>query len=142
MAVVTDIKTAAVAAVTALAMSPTPTVKARKRPILPASATLPAVVIAVTEGREVEDLYAGKVLVRYPMTVAIYTASTDTQDGSTVETWRQSIARKLNDESVYTGVGINRVDREDKTPFDAEGLDGQYNVSFLQFTVETIESRN
>lgn len=144
MPIATDIKTAAVAAVSALALSPTPAVDGRKTPALPAGKTPPAVVCAVGEAGDVEDLWAGYVLKRYPLTVAIYVATTGaTQDGSTVETWRQAIGRKLNDRAAFPTVsGLNDVWQRDEAAFAPAGLPDLTNASFLYFGVEVIEPRN
>lgn len=153
MAVATQIKAAAVTAISALALTPTPDVVARKTAVLPSGKQPPAVVVACGEGGDTEPLWHDAQLVRYPLTVAVYVATKgDTTDDDLIETWRQEIARKLNDRASYagvtgtgrdgTGTGVNEVERRDETTFDPPALTDGYNVSFMLFTVETIEPRN
>jgi hypothetical protein len=146
VSVASTIRAAAVTAVQGLGLSPTPTVKARKRPGLPDGATVPAVSVSVAlpPPGDVEVLYAGKVLVNYTVTVAAYVPTTGAnQDGDTLGTWRQSIGRALDDRDVYAAAGdVNEVYRTDGEVFDAPAHDAGYDVSFQNFRVEMIEDRN
>lgn len=138
------IRAAAATAVSALSLTPTPTVKARKRPTLPAGVAPPAVVVSVGDAGAVEVLVPGKVLVRYPLTVAAYVATDGrNQSPDTLETWRQAIGRALDSRAAFAAAGdVNDVERADETVFDPPPQEDGYDVSFQRFIVEMIEDRN
>lgn len=141
MSVISDIETAAVTAITALGLSPTPTIKAGKTAILPTGAVLPAVRISVGAAGEYEDLLTGKTLAKYPLLVAVYQATSGvTNDGNVLQTWPNLIGRKLNNRDTFSTVtGINEVRRTDLTLFDRVALANLHNADFLRFMIEVIE---
>lgn len=141
MSVASGIRTAAAAAISALSLSPAPAVASRRRAILPAGKTAPAIVVATGEAGDVEVLYPGHVLVRYPLTVACFLATSGAeQNDDTLDTWRTAIGRALDERTVF-GADCNEVYRADQTEFESALLDIGYEVSVQRFTVEMIEAR-
>lgn len=143
------IRDAAVTKLLTLTLDGSPAVVARKVPALPAGKYPPAVVVATGSAGGIEPLDQGtgagtRVLVAYPLTVALFAATDGTAtDGERLDLWRQTIGRALDDRAVFAAAGdVNEVYRTDDAVFDPAGLDEMYNTAFLRFTVELIEPRN
>lgn len=144
MSIAADIKAAAVTAIEALSLSPTPSVTAAKTPILPSGVDPPAVRVSCSRGGKCEVLDASRVIATYVLTVAMYEATGgQTGDDEVVEAWREAINRKLDDRAAFATVaGVNEVFRQEGPPFIAQSFGAMYNASTLTFAVEVIEPRN
>lgn len=102
MSIAGDILTAAEAVVTGLALSPTPTIRRRKRPAFLEGETGPLICLSVGDGEQTEQLCtragARRFLTRFPLSVAIgFRSLGKTGDNPTLREWRQAISTALLD---------------------------------------------
>lgn len=141
-----NLANAVVTALQAISWSPSPsgnmTVKDRKVPTVAEDNELPLINVSITEGEEVEDAYAGKVFVKYPVTVAIATKGNQALgDTSSIRSWRQQIRKALNVTALSGAPELQDSWPRGKAPFDASALAAGYNWSLLTVTYMTLEDR-
>lgn len=149
MSVAADVITATLAVVNGLSLSPTPTVRVRKRLAILDGETPPLVVVSVGDGEQVEQLCtragARTFLVAYPVSVGlIFKSLGKTAGNDTLRTWRESIRAALLDWMSGLRAGglpqVNDVTAAGKSVFDQTGLDRQgLDVAEMTFTVTTVE---
>lgn len=142
-----DVRTAAVTGISAITFdSPLPagSIVGRKTPALPSGKNPPAIVVSVDPKPEVEDIYAGFVMVTYIVTIAMYVTTLGASNDDTVmDEWRQKIGRKLHDRAAFNSVaGANETTRRDMEPFEQAALEALYNAGVMQIELEVLEPRN
>ena len=149
MSVAGAIADAAVAAVTGLSLtygSPPVAfvVKRRKTPTLPQGIDPPQVVVTVGEEPDTEAATSKKDFKRYPLGVAIITATLgrNLKDDEAVRLIREQVHSTINRATTFAGVPqFNRIDPGRRDPFLPGALPKDVNLSTLLFSVEAIESR-
>jgi hypothetical protein len=131
------------AAVDGLSLSGFPDSVALKAPILPPGLEPPQAVVTVGPEGDAEYLWAGVVLMRYPVAVTLVTAGGYTlADDMTLRGYRERVRKVLDTEATYSGVtGFNTITVGGRAPFDMAALDKTLNYSTVVVTVEVIESR-
>lgn len=138
----TEISDAVAAALdAATGLSAFPAALQLKAPSLPPGLEPPQLVVTVADDGDAEDIWAGAVLVKYPVAVTIVTAGgTTLGEDATLRTARELIRKLLHRESTYAGVvGLNRTTAGLRLPYDPAGLDKTLNYSTVSATVEVIE---
>ncbi|WP_439626027.1 hypothetical protein [Gemmata sp.] len=149
MSVAGTIADAVVAAVTGLGWTAgappaaVPVVK-RKKPSLPSGKNPVEVVVSVGEEGAVRPLTGSKDRVKYPATVAIFTAGGKlTGEDEPLRLRREQVRKLVNTRAAFASVpGFNRVTPEGKNPYDPAALAHDLNMSVLVFTVEVDEPRS
>jgi hypothetical protein len=100
------------------------------------------IVVTQSEGEDVQDAWAGKVFVRYPVAVTFgVKGAAKLGDTNPMRSWRQQARRALNKPSL-TGVSeVSDCWVRGKTPFEKAALKEGWTWSSLVFTFECIEDR-
>jgi hypothetical protein len=123
-------------------LEPAVPVYRRRTPSLPPGTSPPATVVAVGAEADTEDLWAGRVAVRYPVTVARFTTNGHLLgEDAAVRTWRESVRKALADRTTYSTVsGFNKA-RSTRAPavYDHTGAEAKFTVAWAAAEVETIE---
>lgn len=102
---------------------------------------LPQVAVSVGEEGTTEYLTATEMLKRYPVSVAIVTATgAKAADDATVRQWRELVEAELNKRSTWAVPGFNRVDLTNRAPFDPAALPKDANYTLATAVVEMIEA--
>lgn len=122
---------------------PVPVVK-RKKPSLPNGTNPIEVVVSVGEEGEVRPMTGSKDWVRYPVTVAIFTAGGKlTGEDAALRDKRQEIRRAINTLAAFASVpGFNQVTPAGRAPYQSAAAGSDLNMSLLTFTVEVAEPRS
>ncbi len=142
MSVAGDIADAVVDAIDGLSLAGV-TVARRKTPSAPEGKSLPLVAVSIGEAGDSEYVWAGKVMVTYPVAVTIVTANASPlQDDGTVREWREAIRKKLEDRTSWAAVAeFNEVSSGGREPYDRAALAKDLNYSSLTYRVEALEDR-
>jgi hypothetical protein len=149
MSVAGNIADAVVTAVSALGWTAgdppaaVPVVK-RKKPSMPSGKNPMEVVVSVGEEGEVRPMTGSQDWVKYPATVAIFTAGGKlTGEDADLRDKREELRLALNTRTAFATVpGFNRVTAEGKNPYDPAALAQDLNMSVYVFTVEVAEPRS
>lgn len=129
-----------------LGLTPTPTVRQRKRPNLLDGEQPPLIVVAVAADPTSKELaYKGTWLVRYPASIAVAFARVGKSgDNPTLRTWVDAIWPALADWRNLGPAGlpeVNSLDPRAESLFDKAGLAAQLDWGVIDALVETLEKR-